>query len=205
MRNLLLSALAVASLAAVSQASIIVTPVATPSTAVPGYVINDLNITTTTDWQYNEVIAKLTSGNMYLDALGGSHNAPPNPAIVTVFPTLGSDSFVKGYGPTESASFAGAAVTITPGARPQEFDANGIDLNWFTSSTTDIGPALYGQFTFSNDANGSFQLLVQTNGGEKLLQTYNIKNGVVGAVPEPASLSLLSLGALGLLARRRKA
>lgn len=155
-------------------------------------VVNEVFVDATTDWTNSVSNLDLTSGSIYQDAVGGDQE--PNPAFIAVFPTLADDTYAAvpaGY--PALASFAG-----TPAINATDFDAS-----WFNTAAGDVGTGLkIAQITLSNDANGTYTVKsydIET-AGVGVEVTYPIVNGVI--TPEPATLSILGLGAVALIRRR---
>ncbi len=164
-----------------------------------GFVTQDLVIETDTDWIATSLLLKLDTGTIYQDLLG-SENAPPNSALFGIQPSVRFDTYVKGWKPDQSASKAGGAVDL--GGEPSgSFNTSTIDYAWFTTDTDDIGRSSIGRFTLSDDATGTWEILVDALNQPPLRLSGTIQGGMI--VPEPASLGLLGMGALGLLRRRR--
>ena len=137
----------------------------------------------------------LRVGDVFIDTGGaglynnatGSNTAPPNPAFVAVFPSLGADSWITTPG----------AGTSTAGG-----DLGDDNASWF--DTTNDGPVT--DFTFARltttGALNSFRgvISVAGSGGPEVFP-FNITFGI----PEPTSLALFGVGVVGLaLAGRRR-
>lgn len=146
----------------------------------------------TNDWTSAGLVVNLTSGTAYQDAFGA--DAPPNPAFFPTFPALEFDTYV-GILEDGTAGIAGGAGDV--GGGPLSLDAPQISVSWFNTDSSDTGVVQIAMVTLSDDAQGTFSYIsqgVRTDGA--------VINGVMGGVPEPASMALLGLGGLALLRRR---
>ena len=145
------------------------------STALTGYVTQDIVIDTATDWLSVEFTLTLTGGTIYQDISGGA--TPPTAAVIAGTPSLEFDTFVSGGGTVDGTvpSFAGPVV----------MDAEEIDVTFFTTSTADIGTLELARITLSDDATGSFQFTYYTAGtgpATALTVSGTITNGVMTIV-----------------------
>lgn len=127
------------------------------NSAVPelsGYITQDLSITTDTDWLAGNLFLSLSSGDIYQSAYGNDL-APPSPAIVSFFPEAAFDTYVAGR--IADAFSSGGAADLS-GNAAATFGVDNLDINWFTTSTDDVGTFTIGRFSFSDDASGAFTL-----------------------------------------------
>lgn len=117
----------------------------------------------------------------------GSNSAPPNPAFVAVFPSLGADSWITT--PGNATSTAGG-------------DLGDDNVSWFdTSSDGPVSDFVFARLTTTADV-GTFRGVVSVAGsaGPEVFP-FNLSFGI----PEPTSMVLLGIGAMGLaFAGRRR-
>lgn len=138
----------------------------------PSYVVQDLMVNSTTDWGTAQLLVTIEpGGEIYQDAAGSDF--APNPALFPSFPTLEFDSYLDGNG--EQPFIAGQAVDL--GGDVQEFSGNHIDITWLNTSQTDIGTFKIGRFTLSDNAVGSWTMMVTSDTGFRTYQG-NINNGM---------------------------
>jgi hypothetical protein len=165
-------------------------------TSVPGGVANNATVDTDSDFLSAVILVELTSGSL----INPNSFAPGVETFFNAFPgTL--DTFVSANG-NPSVGIAGGAGDLDAGApAAATFDPTILGVAWFSpgADTDDIGTDLpIGTFAFTDDATGTWQLLVINAANEQALLSGVVVNGLI---PEPASLGLLSLGGLALLRR----
>jgi len=139
-----------------------------------GYTVQDLMVNTTgnEDWSSAQLITDITNGGSIYQHPNGSDTAP-NPLQFGLFPELEFDSYVDGNG--AQPGIAGAAVDI--GGTSLDFNATRIDIAWFNTTQNDFGSFSVGRFTLSDDAVGTWTMLVTS---DARIRTYsgNITNGL---------------------------
>jgi hypothetical protein len=181
-------------------------PASSPSSGtLDGFRSYDLIATTDADWTTAAVLLTLSSGMIFQEGEGFGSNGvtlgQPSPAGFATLPSSEFDTYI--YDPHGGAGFGGHAVDL--GGDALQFDSAELDASWFSPGpdTADIGTFGIARFTWSGDTNGSLALGFTIAGVPGvLIGNYQIVNGSILA-PEPASLTLLSLGGLMMLRRHR--
>jgi len=202
MRNVI-ALCVVAMMASVASAAVGVGIVGVDNSAqLTGWVSQDVVFTTDTDWISSQMLITLTEGTVYQDDMGGITS--PNPAWFTLAPTLEFDTYVSNGVVGDPLSAEGGAVNLG-GDATLSFDEVGLNVNWFTTSDADTGALALARVTMSDTAQGEWQVwmsAVNEQGDDFLVITGGpVENGVM--VPEPATLSVLALGGLALIRRKK--
>jgi len=163
-----------------------------------GFTAWNMTVDSTTDWTNSRLDVNLTAGSMN-HLLGGF---PPGPR-----------SAPQGLGDTSVFSPANPGESNTAGAYDET--PTKLGASWFDTKTTDIGNGqLVARLVLSNDATGTltgaaisgadvddFGFVIAANA------RWRVAGGQIVAVPEPATIALAGMAAVGLfaVARRRKA
>jgi len=164
---------------------------------VPGTVANNLIADGEgTDW---------TAAVLVIDVSGSSgsiHNGAPDSmrpqdGFWGFFPDLQWDTWV-GTVPSNApgANDVGPLGAGDLGSPVLSMAGQLVSVTWGGTSTAETGPTQIANITTTNDAQGTWQLLTSFAGG------LVVQSGGVWPVPEPATLTLLSLGGLAVLRRR---
>lgn len=196
MRNLLIIGIAAGlAVAASADISTSLVPVAGAPAGMQSYDLVG-TVDAGDDWTSTAMKASISGGSFYNDALGG--NSQPNPALFPFAPNLPWDTFAtqpEGW-PNTPGQGAGIGFAGTP-----NFLATSVDATWFDTPT--------------NGGGGSWVLArltvtgLQTGWVLKVDGTHTTVKGQATlfpfsfTVPEPSSLSLLVLGGVAALIRRR--
>ena len=184
-----------------------------PTPELAGYVTQDLVVTTDTDWLSAQMIVTLDApGQIYQDLMGdASPQSPgdpnpqsPNPAFFPLVPSLEFDTYLSNGVLGESVSWS-EALDLCLGCGPV-FDSDHISFLWYTTGTEDIGTLALARVTLADTANGTWQFVATAmpQGGPRVEVPAGIVANGVMYIPEPAMMSLLGLGGLALMRRRRK-
>ena len=188
------------------------------SYTLPGYVANDLSITTTLDWTSMELIVS-APGAIYQNAANNSPSTYelPDGSTGTVYgvappPSSGimwspdsqmefDSSFV--VGDFSTATYTGPAAYF---AGIPVCDTNAVNVNTFTTSTADTGTFNLARITIdSNFTGGSWSLGIYDASDPNDPQVVNSGTIVDGKlVPEPVTMLIMAIGGIGVLARRRR-
>lgn len=162
----------------------------TLDTSLPGVVQHIWTVDTDSDFTAAVYLAELSSGSVHNpftidETLDGALFGFPGDTFVTA----NGNPNTEVNGPASDLGGLGPFPGFGPDVISVTWSSPGIDLD-------DIGTGLpIGRFSFSDDAFGTWQLLVTNAAGDQTLLS-----GII--IPEPASLSLLTLGGLALLRRQ---
>jgi len=178
------------------------------------HVTNDLSIDFTGQLSGLQLLVDLTAGSIYQNAFGG--NLAPNGALLPAFPALAFDTFVTldsltQGGPHGEALPVGGAVNLG-GSATAVFTTSDINQGWSpaagVSSATSISDFLAARVTLTSDATGTASFLASSAGVISAPTVLPIVNGIIGGgapvIPEPSTVILLAMGALGLVALKRR-
>lgn len=171
-----------------------------PCPSLPSCVVNDVKIDFTGQYTGAQGMVKLTSGTIYQDSFGDF--LPPLPALIATLPSVECDTFVAHGSPVRGGPFdpsiSGVQIlTDTP-----------TELNWVWNPAGGVtiqnqNDFLIMRLTMSKDAQGTVQFLASA-GGTPAVVNWFVRNGVVTAVPEPASAALFGWAIAVALGRRRR-
>ena len=131
-----------------------------------GYVVQDLYVSTTPGdvWGTAQILTNLDTGTFYQHPSPGNDYAP-NPALFDLNPGLEFDSYVDGNGSQPVIITTGGAVNLGGSTSTYTFSDTDIDLTWYSIADNQGDMMKIGRFTASNDANGSWQMLVSSTSG----------------------------------------
>ena len=179
---------------------------------VDGTVTNDLKIDFGGIFSGSQILLELDSGEIVdlSPAAGPSSAAPPFGNALIVFDTF----FAQG-----GTSLETTQGSVNPGAGPVNIDETRTDaLRSTTVLSAAANPAggndiadqtdfLVARINLTSDANGAITYFASANNqffttGLNGEVAYEVTNGEIVAVPEPATAALLGLGGLAMLRRR---
>jgi hypothetical protein len=166
------------------------------STPPAGFVSQDLMVNATTDWLSTQMRVVLTSGTIYQDT-GAGTPVPgykgPDPTNFPFLPTLRWDTYVTGSGGLAEAFplSAGGAIDIggiTGFPNGGSFNTTSINLQWFTTSSADVGTFKLGRFTLADSAQGTWQMRLDSLGqAAPVVLSGNVQNGLLMGTNPPGT------------------
>jgi hypothetical protein len=169
-----------------------------PDPNLAGCITRDLIIETDTDWLSAQLLLVLDEPGCIYQPYSIDVGPPrsPFPPPLPLFDTYVTD------GQLGLPSVIGGAVDFG-GGEGCTFDENTLDITWCSFNEDDIGRLVLARITLSGDAQGTWQFRATAL---PLLGPSVYVSGLVtnGYMPEPATLSLLVLGGVMLIRRRRR-
>jgi hypothetical protein len=177
--------------------------ITSPLAGSAGYVVNDFYISFVGQLTSAQMFSSgLLPGDIYQDAYGG--DTAPNGAFFGLVPSLAYDSFVHfgGKSTTDSNSvntgIIGGAIEIGGAPTPHTFTNGSIDIAWNVGGGTNVSNRndfFTARITLLDTASGviKFAPRAGAGAGQLYLTEFVVVNGVVGGVPEPASLAGLTV------------
>jgi PEP-CTERM motif len=167
--------------------------------SLPGVTQNNWAVDTDADFTNAVLAVDLTIGTVHdpFTFLGVEVDG-------NIFSPGSGDTFVAANDSTAVVGCPALCAAVFPSPFDTILGPTMLRIAWTSpfADTDDIGTGLpIGRFSFTSDAVGTWQLLVNNAADDQALITGVVVNGAM--VPEPASLGLLSLGGLALLRRKR--
>jgi len=147
------------------------------SAALTGFNTFDLEVISNYDWGTSALVLELTQGSIFQDVTGG--NTAPNAGSFGAFPTLEFDTYVTS--PTGTPWVVVGATQV-----PVLFDATGLNVDWFNTIANETGTYDLARITLSDDAVGTWSLIISTGAGKSLTDSGLITAGTFDMVPTPA-------------------
>jgi len=130
------------------------------STALSGYVTQDLIVHSATDWLSCQLMVTPDSaGGIHQDPLGSSGAQSPDPFFFAYFPSVEYDTYVSNGSAGDGPLSAGGAVDLS-GAPTQTFDQDALNIAWYSTSIDDLEELALARITLTDDATGTWRFLV---------------------------------------------
>jgi len=143
-----------------------------------GYVTQDLNTLTDTDWVGAAMVVELDAGSFYQDGFGSS--VAPNLNFFSLFPSLEFDTYMTGGTLGIGVHGAGGGA----GGSAYQFDTQRLDASWTPNADGLYGQAVIARISLTDDSQGRWSLaLFQENDDYRYDLTGPIVNGVMQLDP----------------------
>jgi len=166
-----------------------------PANTIPNTVANSLIVNGAGgDWNSAELLMNLTAGSIYNDPTFDSLEQQAQ--FWSVFPDLEFDSWVGLPGDGTGTVFGGAIDLGDPG--PAVIADQKASVTWFNTDITNTGPIRIANMTLSDNAQGTWTVLVGFSGGVILTESGWVVNGVMGLTPPPITGDLDGDGFVGI-------
>ncbi len=173
----------------------------TGSAALSGYTVYDLVINTDVDWT-SCILTVNAPGSIYQNGLGA--NFAPLSAWIGVAPDLEWDTYAAG-GSFSTASVSGPAASFTSPPAPV-MDNSNILVTFYTDATTNTGSVDLARVTLATIFTGGSWSVEIYNADSASVPAMQMGGSIVNGVwiPEPATMLIMAIGGIGVLARRRR-
>jgi hypothetical protein len=177
-----------------------------PTWMAAGYKVYDLQVTVDNaggpadEWTAASGYAHLTNGAFWEHPVGT--DLPPSPALFAAYGLLAYDSFWTSPEDWPNPDTGGMDMSFAPGS-PIQKTATDRDAEWYVNPEDPSAGA--GTWTIARYCflpSGAWELCVSGNTYLALTGGDPYPYSVCVEIPEPGSLGLLALGALGLIRRR---
>lgn len=143
------------------------------SSQLTGYITQDLNALTDTDWVGAALVVHLDEGSFYQDGFGGDVAMP---WFFTLFPSLEFDTYMTGGSLGVGVHGAGGDT----GGIAYQFDTQRIDASWRGNEAGLTGQTTIARITLTDDAQGRWSLaLFQKDDDYRYDITGTIVDGVM--------------------------
>ncbi len=166
-----------------------------PANTIPGTVANSLIVNGDGgDWNTAVLLLELTQGEIYNDPNFDSLVQQQN--LWTFVPELEFDSWVGIPGDATGSILGGAGDLGDFG--PAVIDDQKASVTWFNTDSTNTTPVRIANMTLSDDAFGTWSVIVGFSGQVLLSESGFVINGVIGLTPPQLSGDLDGDGFVGI-------
>jgi hypothetical protein len=156
-----------------------------PANTIPNVVANSLIVNGDGgDWNVAEVLLELDAGSVYNDP--DFDSLQPQQLFWGTFPDLEFDSWVGIPGDPTNAIHSGAGDLGDPG--PAVIADQKVSVTWSNTDQTNLGPVRIANLSLTDDAQGTWTVIVGFSGAVLLSQSGWVVNGVMTLTPPPPPL-----------------